>query len=84
MKTRVATGNNAMRRRKFGAMVGPMKTKQMIGVILILAGVVCFWAESADKSQSDWKIDVLGIALVLFGIWVGQFKFRKNQDGGTH
>lgn len=70
--------------RKFGAMVWPMKTRQMIGITLILAGVVCFWVESADKFQADWKIDVLGIALVLFGIWVGQFKFRKSQDGGTH
>jgi hypothetical protein len=56
-----------------------MKPKQIIGVLLILSGVVCFWVESADKSQSDWKIDVLGIGLALLGMWVGQFKFKRNQ-----
>ena len=56
-----------------------LKPNRIIGVVLILAGVVCFWAESADKAQSDWKIDVLGIALVLFGMWVGKFSFKKNQ-----
>jgi hypothetical protein len=44
---------------------------------------VCFWLESADKSQADWKIDALGIVLALFGLWVGKFTFKKKQNGGT-
>jgi hypothetical protein len=63
----LAIGNNAMSRRKFGAMDGPMKTKQIIGAGLILSGVVCFWVESADKSQSDWKIDVWELPLSYSG-----------------
>jgi uncharacterized membrane protein HdeD (DUF308 family) len=60
-----------------------MKAKQIIGVFIMLAGVVCFWLESADRSQADWKIDALGILLVLFGLWVGKFNFRKNKDGSA-
>lgn len=60
--------------------VGWMKIKQIIGVMLMLAGVACFWLESADKSQADWKIDALGILLVLFGLWVGKFNFRKTSQ----
>ena len=55
-----------------------MKIKQIIGVILMLVGVACFWLESADRSHADWKIDALGILLVLFGLWVGKFNFRKT------
>jgi hypothetical protein len=55
--------------------------RRVIGAGLILGGVVCFWLESADKSQADWRIDALGIVLALFGLWVGQFK--KDQNGGT-
>jgi uncharacterized membrane protein HdeD (DUF308 family) len=54
-----------------------MKLNQIIGGALILAGIVCFWLESADKSQADWKIDALGIVLALVGLWVGQFKFKE-------
>jgi uncharacterized membrane protein HdeD (DUF308 family) len=57
-----------------------MKIKQIIGVILMLAGVACFWLESADRSQADWKIDALGILLVLFGLWVGKFNFKKTNE----
>jgi uncharacterized membrane protein HdeD (DUF308 family) len=60
-----------------------MKIRQIIGIIIMLSGAACFWLESADRSQADWKIDVLGIFLVLFGLWVGKFNFRTNQDGGT-
>jgi hypothetical protein len=45
---------------------------------LIGAGVVCFWLESADKSQADWRIDALGIILALIGLWLGNFKFKKS------
>ena len=51
---------------------------QIIGIAFIAAGVVCFWLESADKSQADGRIDVLGILLALFGLWLGNFKFKKN------
>ncbi len=54
-----------------------MKIKQMIAVIIMLAGAACFWLESADRSQADWKIDALGILLVLFGLWVGKFNFKR-------
>jgi hypothetical protein len=60
---------------------GRMKIKQIIGVLIMLSGVVCFWLESADRSQADWKIDALGILLVLFGLWVGKFNFKKDKDG---
>jgi uncharacterized membrane protein HdeD (DUF308 family) len=60
-----------------------MKIKQIIGVLIMLSGVVCFWLESADRSKADWKIDALGILLVLFGLWVGKFNFKKNKDGGA-
>ena len=62
---------------------GRMKIKRIIGVLIMLSGVVCFWLESADRSQADWKIDALGILLVLFGLWVGKFNFRKNKDGSA-
>jgi uncharacterized membrane protein YsdA (DUF1294 family) len=52
--------------------------RQIVGIALIAAGVVCFWLESADKSQADWRIDALGILLALFGLWLGNFKFKKN------
>jgi hypothetical protein len=58
---------------------GCMKIKQIIAVILMLAGVACFWLESADRSQADWKIDALGILLVLFGLWVGKFNLKKTK-----
>jgi hypothetical protein len=54
-----------------------MKIKQIIAVIIMLAGVACFWLESADRSQADWKIDALGILLVLFGLWVGKFNLKR-------
>jgi hypothetical protein len=57
---------------------GCVKIKQIIAFILMLAGVVCFWLESSDKSQADWKIDALGILLVLFGLWVGKFNLKKT------
>jgi drug/metabolite transporter (DMT)-like permease len=60
-----------------------MKINQMIGVCLILAGITCFWLESADKSTADWRIDALGICLALSGLWVGKFRFKKSEDGGT-
>jgi len=56
-----------------------MKIKQIIAVILMLAGVACFWLESADRSQADWKIDAPGILLVLFGLWVGKFNLKKTK-----
>jgi uncharacterized membrane protein HdeD (DUF308 family) len=59
---------------------GRMKIKQIIGVLLMLSGVVCFWLASADRSKADWKVDALGIMLVLFGLWVGKFNFRKSQE----
>jgi hypothetical protein len=62
---------------------GRMKIKQIIGVFIMLSGVVCFWLESADRSRADWKIDALGILLVLFGLWVGKFSFTKNKDGSA-
>ena len=60
-----------------------MKIKRIIAVLIMLCGVVCFWLESADRSKADWKIDALGILLVLFGLWVGKFNFRKNKDGSA-
>ena len=54
------------------------RMRQIIGIALIIAGVVCFWLESADKSQADWRIDALGILLALFGLWLGNLKFKKN------
>ena len=59
---------------------GCMKIKQIIAVILMLAGVACFWLESADRSQADWKIDALGILLVLFGLWLGSSILRKPNE----
>jgi len=56
-----------------------MKTNQIIGGLLVLAAIACFWMESDDKSQADWKIDVLGIGLLLLGLWVGQFRFKKKE-----
>jgi uncharacterized membrane protein HdeD (DUF308 family) len=57
-----------------------MKAKQIIGGLLILAGIACFWLESGDKSQADWRIDALGIVLALFGLWVGKFNFEKTKE----
>jgi hypothetical protein len=59
-----------------------MNVNRIIGGLLILAGITCFWLESADKSTADWKIDALGIVLALLGLWVGQFKFKRDKDGG--
>jgi hypothetical protein len=28
----------------------------MIGLVLILAAVVCFWVDTIDKAHSDWKL----------------------------
>jgi hypothetical protein len=53
-----------------------MKPNQIIGGLFIGAGVVCFYVDTIDKS--DWKLAVGGIALVLFGLWVGKFNFRNN------
>jgi LPXTG-motif cell wall-anchored protein len=60
-----------------------MKPHQIIGVILLLAGVVCCWAESADKARSDWTLLIAGLVLLALGMWIGKFKFKKNQNGGT-
>ncbi len=54
--------------------------RQITGMAFIIAGVVCFWLESADKSRADWRIDALGILLALFALWLGNFKFKKNQS----
>ena len=54
-----------------------MKANQIIGGLFILAGVVCFYVDTIDKS--DCKLAVGGIALVTFGLWVGKFNFRKNE-----
>ena len=54
-----------------------MKPNQIIGGLFICAGVVCFYLDTIDKS--DWKLAVGGIALVLFGLWVGKFNFRNNE-----
>ena len=54
-----------------------MKANQIIGGLFIGAGVVCFYVDTIDKS--DWKLALGGIALVLFGLWVGKFNFRKNE-----
>jgi uncharacterized membrane protein YsdA (DUF1294 family) len=59
-----------------------MKINRIVGVVLVLAGVACFWLESADKSTADWRIDALGIILALLGLWVGKFTFKKDKDGG--
>jgi hypothetical protein len=53
-----------------------MKANQIIGGLFIGAGVVCFYVDTID--QSDWKLAVGGIALVLFGLWAGKFNFRKQ------
>ncbi len=58
-----------------------MNINRIVGILLILAGVTCFWLESADKSTADWRIDALGIVLALLGLWVGKFKFRNDKDG---
>jgi hypothetical protein len=60
-----------------------MKPNQIIGVVLFAAAVVCFWVDTIDKAHSDWKLVISGIGLVLLGMWVGKFNFRKNRDGGT-
>jgi drug/metabolite transporter (DMT)-like permease len=60
---------------------GRMKANQIIGALFILAGAGCFWLDTSG--QSDWKIAIGGIALVLLGLWVGKFNFRKNRDGGA-
>jgi hypothetical protein len=57
-----------------------MKPNQMIGLVLVLAAVVCFWVDTIDKAHSDWKLVVGGIGLVLLGMWVGKFKFTKNTE----
>jgi hypothetical protein len=57
-----------------------MKPNQMIGFVLILAAVVCFWVDTIDKAHSDWKLVLGGIGLVLSGMWVGKFRFTKNQE----
>ena len=54
-----------------------MKANQIIGGLFICAGVVCFYVDTIDKF--DWKLALGGIALVLFGLWVGKFNFRKNE-----
>jgi hypothetical protein len=54
-----------------------MKPNQIIGGLFIVGGIVCFFVDTIDKS--DWKLAVGGIALVLFGLWVGKFNFQKNQ-----
>lgn len=56
-----------------------MKINRIVGALLILAGITCFWLESADKSTADWKIDALGIVLALLGLWVGKFTFKKDR-----
>lgn len=56
------------------------RMRQITGMAFIVAGVVCFWLASADKSRADWRIDALGILLALFGLWLGNFKFKKNQS----
>ena len=56
-----------------------MKIKKIIGVLIMLAGAACFRLESADRSKADWRIDALGIILVLLGLWVGKFNFKKSQ-----
>lgn len=56
------------------------RMRQITGMAFIIAGVVCFWLESADKSRADWRIDALGILLALFALWLGNFKFKKNQS----
>jgi hypothetical protein len=37
--------------------VDRMKPNQMIGLVLILAAVVCFWVDTIDKAHSDWKLE---------------------------
>jgi hypothetical protein len=58
---------------------GRMKTRQVIGVIIMLSGAVCFSLESADKSQRIGRFDALGILIVLFELWVGKFNFKKTR-----
>ena len=53
-----------------------MKTNRIIGGLFIFGGVVCFWVDTMDKS--DWKLAIGGIALVLFGLWVGKFNFKNG------
>jgi uncharacterized membrane protein YsdA (DUF1294 family) len=60
-----------------------MNINRIVGVLLILAGVTCFWLESADKSTADWRIDALGIVLALVGLWVGKFRFKKDNNGSA-
>jgi hypothetical protein len=56
-----------------------MKPNQIIAVVLFAAAAVCFWVDTIDKAHSDWKLAIGGIALVLLGLWVGKFTFKRNK-----
>jgi hypothetical protein len=43
----------------------------------ICVGVACFYVDTID--QSDWRLAIGGIALVLLGLWAGKFDFRKTR-----
>ncbi len=61
-----------------------MKIRQIIGVLIMLSGAICFWLESADRSQADWKIDVLGILLVLAAFGQGSSSSEKTRTKAYH
>jgi hypothetical protein len=56
-----------------------MKPNQIFAVVLFAAAAVCFWVDTIDKAHSDWKLAIGGIALVLLGLWVGKFTFKRNK-----
>jgi hypothetical protein len=58
---------------------GCMKPNRILAVVLFAAAAVCFWVDTIDKAHSDWKLAIGGIALVLLGLWVGKFTFKRNK-----
>jgi hypothetical protein len=56
-----------------------MKPNQIIAAVLFAAAAVCFWVDTIDKAHADWKLAIGGIALVLLGLWVGNFTFKRNK-----
>jgi hypothetical protein len=53
--------------------------RKIIGLLMLVASALLMFVAGTSQRPADWDVFIVAAVLMFAGIWVGQFKFRKNQ-----
>jgi hypothetical protein len=46
---------------------------------MLVASALLMFVAGTSQRPADWDVFIVAAVLMFAGMWVGQFKFRKNQ-----